>query len=225
MKNEALNGREILGTLSGRLTHALSNCMTALSGDLLVATWPTATDRQKAEGLKGALDAARKSAEILNEFSDVCRGLSGENERLSLGEFVRALKSWRPNWEVGVGPGLAENEALCLAGPWKSLEFSLNAMAEVWGEGRGEISLELTDAQRPMGMRRDFTARKYLKMSIAAGGAKAIDWEQNRQSFKNWKLTAAFEIFAQFGGRPENADGRTQVFLPLADQCVPELTQ
>jgi hypothetical protein len=222
MNEESMNRQEILGAISGRVVHALSNYISALSGNLIVATMSGVSEEQRSAALGGVKEATRRSAELLDQFGDLTRSMDAETARSSLGEAVGNLrKSWT-DWDIRVAPQF-ERSALCLAGPWKWLQFGLEAVAGEYGGRAGSVFLEPAQSSRTVRPIRNFIAKQYLSIELRAPGAAPIQWEEHRGSLRNWKLTAAYELFAQLGGRPETITmhagiQRTNIILPLAEK-------
>lgn len=220
MNDEALNRQEILGAISGRVVHALSNYMSALSGNLMVATMSGISEEQKSAALAGVKEATRRSAELLDRFGDLTRSMQEEAARCSVKEAIEQLRR-RKGWEIRVSPQF-ESSTLYLAGPLKWLEFCFEALAAEYNARTGAIIFEPAKSTRTVRPVRDLTPKEYLSIDVLVAGDSAIQWEEHRGSLRNWRLTAAYELCAQLGGRPETVTmptgiQRTNMTLPLTE--------
>ena len=220
MNDDELNDQEVLGALSGRLVHTVSNFMAALSGNLWALGSADANEQQRSAALKGAQESARRAAEALDQFSDVIKTVVDDAPRCPLADVAANLAAWRPDWKVSVHASVDESPN-CLAGPWKTLKFCLDAIADEYPEGSGSLKVELTNIARNVVPTRVPKPAGYLIINLVTSGRDPIKWEEHRTALRNWKLTAAYQLFSQLGGRPETVTTetglqRTTVTLPLA---------
>lgn len=219
MNDDELNDQEVLGALSGRLVHTVSNYMAALSGNLWALGSAEANEEQRSAALKSAQESARRAAEALDQFSDVVKTVVDDAPRCPLADVAANLAAWRPDWRVSVGASVGESSN-CLAGPWKTLKFCLDAIADEYPDGAGALKVEMTNIARNVRPTRDGKPAGYLVINLVTSGRDPIQWEEHRTALRNWKLTAAYQLFAQLGGRPETITTetglqRTTVTLPL----------
>jgi hypothetical protein len=219
---ERLNALEFLGVISTRLAHRLSNFQAAVAGNLAIHDAPGATEQQRAEAIASVREAARRSGEMLDRFSDLARSLRPNQSHCGFLEFSANVSTWisaRPDWKLEITPVLsARNDPFALAGPWKWFAFCLDAIA---AEARaGEIKIDRTTA--PLGPPLlEQRAASYIIVVIVADGTESIDWHAHRERLESWNFTAAYELLQYFGARPrtdvENGRARTHIILPLID--------
>src|SRR5690606_38298178 len=73
MSGPPLNSLEVLGLLSARLIHALSNQLVIITGNVCAAAKTRGGSAESAAALHSALTAANGMGNLLNEFADLRR--------------------------------------------------------------------------------------------------------------------------------------------------------
>jgi hypothetical protein len=219
--NGTLNGQEMLGALSGRVVHALSNYMSALSGNLMLATMAGVTEDQRCVAMAGVQEATRRSADLLDRFRDLTRTMQGDAGRCSFVEAIENARRLRAGWEMRVETQY-QSKKLFLAGPSKWLEFFLETLVDEYKAEKGAIKIEPAKSTRTVRPVHNFIPSEFVSIDVIVPGAPAIQWEEQRGSLQNWRLTVAYELCAQLGGRPETTTlptglQRTNLTLPLSE--------
>jgi hypothetical protein len=201
----SLNGQELLGAVSPRLVHALSNYASALAGNLMICESTQASAEEKRAALAGIGEAARRSAELLDRFSDLSRTVRAGAGKCSLVELGKNLEEWvraRNRWTLlnSIYGGGAGN--LGLAGPWKWVAFCLDTILNESRASEGSIKVQNCEAPRDVRPLND-EPMGYISISITMKSEEGINWHDHREGLRNWNLTAAYELLNQIGTRPE----------------------
>jgi hypothetical protein len=215
MSPDDLTTQEVLGALSGRLVHNLSNYMAALSGNLWLLNSPEAKEEQRSSALKSAQESTRCAAELLDQFSDLIKTMQTGASLCAIADVATNLRSWRADWQITIAPWV-EKSPYCLAGTWKSLKFCLDAIAD---GAAGALQADLTPLSKNIRLLGAAKPVDYLKIEMVTPG-EPIRWQDHRTSLANWKLTTAYELLANLGARPETvptetALKRTTIVFPL----------
>jgi hypothetical protein len=217
--HDPLTQHELLGALSGRVVHTLSNYMLAVSGNLWVVNSPHANQQDQTAALEGLKEAVRRSADLLDQFSAAAQSMLAESPRAPLSEIITHLKTWRANWPLTIADALPETSA-SLVGPWKWLKFALDTIAEEYAAESGAIKIDLAKDTRGIRPLRGQKPTSVIAIDLIAFEAQPIHWDTHRITLRNCKLTAAYELISQLGGRPETHKTetnlqRTTITLPL----------
>jgi hypothetical protein len=225
MSPDDLTTHEVLGALSGRLVHNLSNYMAALSGNLWLLNSPDVKEEQRSSALTGAQESTRRAAELLDHFGNLVKTTHTNANLSPVSVLAINLTSWRPDWQITIAPWVAKSPYY-LAGPWKSLKFCLDAIADEYAGAAGALKADLTAFSKTLRPHGSVKPVDYLKIEMITTGHASIRWQDHRASLANWKLTAAYELLANLGARPETIPTETglqstTIVFPLVAPASP----
>jgi hypothetical protein len=214
-----LNPHEVLGVVSTRLVHRLSNYLSVIVGNLAIHNSLESNADQRIDSLAAIREATQRAGDLLDRFSELTRALPREENFCSLQQLLSLLGDWTAarDWKFQVASDITAKGSLALAGPWKWLLFSLDTIA-----ANSPGSLELTSAPPTRSIPlRDFTPLAHITLLLTDSGPP-IDWQAHRENLENFQLAAAYELLQTLGARPEtkilNANQRqTRISLPLID--------
>jgi hypothetical protein len=213
MSHSTLNTLEFVGALSARLAHALGNHLSVVTGNLCVATALPDDPQKVAAALHSALKGANEAGLLISRFVELRRSISLEAGATRFFDALQVLSEWvaaRPGWSLDLPADLAAAEDTQLRMPADWLRFALEALATETKAPSGAITLSLLPGKAP--------ADLSLHLVFALPCAKAIDWNSIRRDLANFKLTAAFELIGQAGGKIESSiadSGLHQIRLQL----------
>lgn len=207
----ALNTLEFLGALSARLAHSLSNHLAVVSGNLCVATALPDDPEKVAAALHSAMKGANEAGMLLSRFVDLRRAVAMEGGAISIQAALDCLSGWAANrtgWTLESPADLSLADKSALGMPINWLRFALDALADETKAKTGAIQASLQPAKPPAGC--------ILELVFLLPGTKLIDWNLVRRDLINFKLTAAYELIGQAGGKIDSTmldDGSQQVRL------------
>jgi hypothetical protein len=213
----SLSNLELLGALSARLAHSLSNQLSVISGNICVAASGKSDSETKAAALHSAVQAATVAGTLLGEFVDLRRAINIDSGSTTLQELAALLKTWaeeRPGWTFESSVKSKEN--LSIGMPWSRLAFILSSIQAESISGPGTISLsEINSARNPF-LHIEFPGgTTFLQITLLAKSANVIDWNEVRANFKHQRLAASFELLHSVGAWPESRASQAGIELGL----------
>jgi hypothetical protein len=199
----SLNSLELLGALSARLAHALSNQLSIVTGNVCVAHEIKDEPDKLAAALKSALHGADQAGKLLSRFVDLRRSIAINTPITPLTEVLEILSSWcrEHDWRLD-GALMVSNQAIQLPSSW--LIFIVDAISR----------------KRPTGTIRTSVSRHSFQLVIVTP-EKPIDWDKIRSDLSDFHLAAAYELLTHLGARPDSwmnksGESETRILLSLA---------
>lgn len=218
-----LNARELLGLLSARLIHSLSNHLMVMSGNLCVATKLENEPAQLSAVLQGALQAANQVGVLLDQFAACRRSIKDDLGRTSVKSVVSLLHSWASRnggWILEVDPESRKVEDGAILLSPNLLIFILDAIAREIQASEGVLRLSRTPAKAlawpsPFPME----GAGSLQVSLTYHAPESLDWDNIRSQLSCINLAAACEILSQARAKPASvsvASGLQRTMFTLA---------
>lgn len=202
----ALNARELLGLLSARLIHSLSNDLLVVSGSLSAAARLEGDPGRRQENLQSAQQAADHAGALLEQLANCRRHLHDDLGRTEAETLPGILQGWverhrdwklelAENWRARPGEGLPLSPTMLL--------FVLDSVVRETRSRDGIARLSRSTAGT-------FSPRNQLAEAAAGGiqisltypAERPLDWAGARNQFDRMHLAAAYEILAQVRARP-----------------------
>lgn len=202
------NALQILGILSARLVHSMSNHLAVVTGNLCVAGQMRDDPEKVTAALHAALQAANHAGLLLDRFAGCRKAVQNELGQTSLRELVNLLEAWtgsRAGWSFELDPKWEKKETLCVPLSPSMIAFVFDTIAEETRTGahvrlacaeRFQSTLDsLLHETKPLGL---------VQITITHPASGGINWEAVRTELPSIRLAAAYEILSQIRARPES---------------------
>lgn len=220
----------MLGILSARLVHALSNQVSIISGNLCAAAMLKNEPDKAASVLQAAVQASNQAGAALGQFVQFRRKARNEGGRTGVCELIERLKAWtkaEPNWRVEIDAKLELFDYASVPISWPRLWLILGTIKEQSNAAGGIIRFSQSaalpaltpvwDALQPLA---------FAQLLVQTRSVAGIDWEAVRRDFANLQLAVAYEVIAQSGPPPEGRRleqglHETKMVLPIVRSVNP----
>jgi hypothetical protein len=226
----SLSATEMMGILSARLAHTLSNQVSIISGNLCAAAMLKNEPAKVASVLQAAVQASNQAGVALGQFVQFRRKAVSEAGRTRVSEFIEKLKRWtkaEPDWRVDIDAKLELLDYADLPISWARFSLVLATIKDQAKPVGGVVRFSQSTARPALTPVWDsLQPIAFTQIVIQTRAGAGIDWEAVRRDFSNPQLAVAYEIIAQSGpppeGRwPEQGLQETKMVLPIVNSVDP----
>ena len=203
-----LNTRELLGLLSARMIHSLSNRLVVITGNICAAVRLQEDPAQAGAALRAALQAANDTGALLEKYATCRRNFHEDLGHMSLENLVALVRRWvgtRKAWTFELD---LDDCPESLVSPLSSqmLIFVLDSIAQESKAVDGAVRLmkRSSAANRFAGLVNPGQSGEWIEISIIYRAAKALDWAAVRTELTSARLAAAYEVLAQIHAKLES---------------------
>ena len=185
----SLNELEQLGALSARLTHALSNHLAIITGNLFLAANLKESDKLP-QMLQAALQASNEAGALLSRFAEMRRAARIQSGALSLTELAEHLRGWAQAraWTFEPPSANSLNPSGLIRGKWEWLAFALDSVATHTGAREGTLFLSVISGT---------PSHPLAEIKLHCSSEIPLDWQNVREDFRAWNLLATQELLTQ----------------------------
>ncbi len=205
---------EIIGALSARLAHALSNHFAIINGNLCVAKALGTDSKETQAAIEAALKGADGAGAILERFVDARRGFMDEPGVTAIPDFAQSLKDWiqtRDTWRLELIAGNFEEGTLAMSWDWLAFVLDTITAQAPSGSGTLEVRFVGANANRLKPWPKKTQPNGSVKFSIEYPAVTSIDWHQIGKNLAQFELAAAYELLCMSGAAPESIQSQPGV--------------
>ncbi len=203
-----LTTRELLGLLSARLIHSMSNHLVVITGNICAAARMQEDPAQAGAALNSALKAANDAGVLLEKFAACRRSFRDELGRTSLEALVGFVHQWASDKEGWTFELDMKSPRAELFSPLSHqlLAFVLDAIVleSNAADGAVRFSKHRNAGKRFLHPTVVGPEGQWAEISITYRGEAALDWGAIRTQMSSPRLTAAYEVLAQIHAKPES---------------------
>lgn len=226
-----LSPMELMGALSGRLIHDLSNHLSVISGNAQFAQMLSDDPEKVARAVQAVIKASTAAGNAIGACSHYRRRLYTSQPSMKASELEDAIEfavqGW-PEWDCDVPSSLSGT--IAFDSRW--VAHSIRQLLELVDahEGNIEVSrVRFADLPECPGRKfRGCPAPELIEIKLTYRAEETIDFNQAKKAFAQVPLLAAYEMIHGCGGwidsySPEEGEQVIAIYLPLED--VPEMEE